>query len=1470
MQIECLFIGGLDTDTTDLLIEQGDYRFALNCHIGSSDKDNVGAVENLKGNKEISYILPEGKNKVIGKFEDVEGQSVVYMVWNELSNHSILQYIYNENKVVKVVEDPVLNFNKDFLITGTNLINGLFFWTDEFDNPKKINIQKAKNYSSPSNPVVNNFTLNDLGKILIGKVILADTDTNLNIGDIVKGKIDTLNHIDGTIYFNVNEKYYGLTRFQYFENAETYVSPLKKTYFTQLKPPPMLNPKVDYLASNNNVNYLKGKLFQFKALFVYDDLEQTKTSAISTTPLPDENDYFDNNNPSLNSAIQVTVETGSSIVKRIRILAREGNTGNFFFIADLDKEKLGIPDDSFYHYYFYNDKSYSFIDTTLSNLLFDAVPDLSKAQELIEGERIAHANITEGFDPIDIDLNVSVKIKNVDVSGLSGDGHSVKGRVFIRNNNYSDNFGLFQPICIDADDDSQGSITFGGVVSKLPTVGSPPPFNFENGIVNDFKQSCELGGFPIYLKGTNLFSISKQVQITGIDNLSQNSNGVLNAAKETSFPENVVLPRRLAITNAIKAGKVFSEFEIKNVPDGVYILRIGSHLTTQNELNSGNLSWQNKSTYVSQIGGLAGFTEITITVNGADVTIGDSVVQDLIDARLGHAAAPVAGYLKDGSSPIELAKITTTDGIKLKTDRNGFFFFGQGNPFSLASVQVYNGNISTNSFSTTNGQLTEVTLTASDNSQLTSKRSILSGKIIDNSGNSISGVKVIFERGGEGVSGADGNYQMTVYGDTFALPNPVRGGNVIFITPSGSTGIFDPKIIFIQVLVPTSIPDLNSTISVISDRAFTGLKRGGDYELVAMYYNLGNQNGSANTRKELVDGVKFHIPFPTEKNQIPPLTPAQQTQLDLLNKALMSGQQASSKFFFAKFSTSPSTISNANDSAITYITNAAEAGIDVISNTGGTTDFKYYSDKYRDSTNDSDYKFYAGSAFDAAISGVNKIQTEINLITGNFLSGIGTPEISYNITSQPPEYATHWQLAITKNNAVNRYFQWAAKTITYLDAENAATTSYEDAIYIRLDLDSIVDTTKKGFLGVHKNSKITSYSFTEGDRVRFISYTDGTLFPAYIDVPVLGTIEGGLNTAIIDKRDSLKDIKAGVLFEIYNPKLKLDTNIFFEVGDRYEIGDAGLPTRYHKNASGILNAFDTYYRVRVIPYASDAFDSINDLESKSFIEDSSFSDLYISNVSSYGRPQILNKNIKRVHRPTFVTVSDRYIPDTQINGFSSFLGADVKEYPRTFGSIQKLYSDGKRMFCYQENKIGQIPIKQSVLYDNSGQEVVATSADVLGEMVYYAGEYGIGLNPESFAVDGTRKYNTDIPRGSVLRLSDDGITPISNYKLVNFFDELSKELLEQSHKVNIYGTFDRGYGEYIISIDTENTNLKTLPKKDIILTERELKTLRELEDAGQLDALLKLQGMSKDEIIEFKNKYLVEIETTIVITPPKG
>ena len=122
----------------------------------------------------------------------------------------------------------------------------------------------------------------------------------------------------------------------------------------------------------------------------------------------------------------------------------------------------------------------------------------------------------------------------------------------------------------------------------------------------------------------------------------------------------------------------------------------------------------------------------------------------------------------------------------------------------------------------------------------------------------------------------------------------------------------------------------------------------------------------------------------------------------------------------------------------------------------------------------------------------------------------------------------------------------------------------------------------------------------------------------------------------------------------------------------------------------------------------------------------------------------------------------------QSNQFPS--GEDItRTVDPSKGSIQKLYAEDTNLIIFQERKISKALIDKDAIYTQEGQPVQTASNVVIGGIIAYAGEFGISQNPESFAVYGFRKYFTDKDKGSVMRLSQDGLSEISNFGMYDYF-----------------------------------------------------------------------------------------------------
>jgi len=168
---------------------------------------------------------------------------------------------------------------------------------------------------------------------------------------------------------------------------------------------------------------------------------------------------------------------------------------------------------------------------------------------------------------------------------------------------------------------------------------------------------------------------------------------------------------------------------------------------------------------------------------------------------------------------------------------------------------------------------------------------------------------------------------------------------------------------------------------------------------------------------------------------------------------------------------------------------------------------------------------------------------------------------------------------------------------------------------------------------------------------------------------------------------------------------------------------------------------------------------------------------------------------------------------TGINDTNQFSVAEdiVKSTDPANGLIQKLYAEDTNLIIFQQDKVSRALIDKDAIYSAEGNAAITSSPLVIGQIIAYAGEYGISDDPFSFAVYGNRKYFTDKKRGVVLRLSSgvgggNGITEISSYGMHDFFRDNLAEA------TNIVGGWDAHNKTYVLSL--QGANVAPIPGTD--------------------------------------------------------
>ncbi len=216
-----------------------------------------------------------------------------------------------------------------------------------------------------------------------------------------------------------------------------------------------------------------------------------------------------------------------------------------------------------------------------------------------------------------------------------------------------------------------------------------------------------------------------------------------------------------------------------------------------------------------------------------------------------------------------------------------------------------------------------------------------------------------------------------------------------------------------------------------------------------------------------------------------------------------------------------------------------------------------------------------------------------------------------------------------------------------------------------------------------------------------------------------------------------------------------------------------------------------------------------------FIEEARIRGGYNNTSVDFGvKAYLVEEETRQQHRFNSIIYSGVFNSRTGINRTNVFsVGEEItKSADPANGSIQKLYAEDTNLIVLQEDKVSRALIDKDAIYSAEGNAAVTSSTQVIGQIIPYAGNYGISTNPESFAVYGYRKYFTDRKRNAVLRLSMDGLTEISSYGMQDFFrDNLGSLQVED----DIIGGWDIHNKNYTVSIQ-QNGDYKTLSFDDSV------------------------------------------------------
>ena len=398
----------------------------------------------------------------------------------------------------------------------------------------------------------------------------------------------------------------------------------------------------------------------------------------------------------------------------------------------------------------------------------------------------------------------------------------------------------------------------------------------------------------------------------------------------------------------------------------------------------------------------------------------------------------------------------------------------------------------------------------------------------------------------------------------------------------------------------------------------------------------------------------------------------------------------------------------------------------------------------------------------------------------DFTTGIAWQIDGVDNNTLIPTWATHYAIVRTKNLTTSFFIQGFVKAESYVHIDpDDGTYVYEDTYPTTSEVFAIA----WDIHWFYRNGY--GYTFAEGDVLKFFPNTGDP-------VQYYGVIgQEGRYLFTVPKDIGSLAMQPSGLGEIYTPTKDTEQPLFYEVGEIYQISNAGTANRAFSVFSGVLRGDIVYkYRETDNPSTPTATEAMSPHDS-----------LWKVWNTDVGRVNIELIDAKQQRRDTALRWSNQYVAGSKINGICAFNAVDEKILDERLGAIQKLslvgkaQSEGSVMLIVGTTNTMSAYLGETQVVDNSAQTLLATSGNIVGTVRELQGGYGTN-HPESFAENGGRAYWYDEQRGAVIRYASNGLTPISDYKFRAFFNRIGTK----TQSLSVIGGFDKLRGEYIISI----------------------------------------------------------------------
>jgi hypothetical protein len=345
-------------------------------------------------------------------------------------------------------------------------------------------------------------------------------------------------------------------------------------------------------------------------------------------------------------------------------------------------------------------------------------------------------------------------------------------------------------------------------------------------------------------------------------------------------------------------------------------------------------------------------------------------------------------------------------------------------------------------------------------------------------------------------------------------------------------------------------------------------------------------------------------------------------------------------------------------------------------------------------------------------------------------------------------------------------------------------------IYIAPQLSITGSSVTNALYTVQSSDQVQSNSLTPADytasKAFFLNLSSTKSVSVRVRASIPVTVDGSTSTGVL-LQTANSDGTFGLVTAVTPIAMVANTAYNIVVDSIVIVQPLGRLHFIVQNTSQVINQHVVGFTVTV--------DVINNVTIP--IVENSFSDVYSLVTNSNGRPTLVDINAKQTTYSTLFRYSQPYQLGTNINGTNIFYDLNSDEFTKDYGTIIRLKVHEREMRVYQQIRVGVVGIYSKFIKDQTGTNSLVTSDTIItkNNINYYVGDSGLTI-PSALVTEGNVDYFPSVNKGEIIRLSQDGMTPISSLYKVKTWSGVNVQKFSTDSpytyggKAKIVGTFN--------------------------------------------------------------------------------